>query len=75
LNQGYVATHKIDVFIAGDDAAAKATLAQLIEEGGQHPVDAGPLKRARQLEGLALLLITLQSKMEKPWMNGVKILS
>jgi len=75
LNQGHVANHSIDVFIAGDDENAKATLARLIEEGGQHPVDAGPLKRARQLEGLGLLSITLQSKMEKPWMNGVKILS
>ncbi len=75
LNQGHVATHKIDVFIAGDDENAKAALARLIEEGGQHPVDAGPLKRARQLEGLAFLMITLQSKMEKPWMTGVKILS
>ncbi len=71
--QGHVANQPLDVFIAGDDAQAKATVAQLIEEGGQHPIDAGPLKRARQLEGLGLLNITLQAKHAKPWMNSVKI--
>ncbi len=47
----------------------------LIEAGGQRALDAGPLKRARQLEGLALLSIVLQAKLDKPWMSGVKIVS
>ena len=75
LGQGHVAGQPLDVFIAGDDQQAKATIAKLVQEGGQHPIDAGPLKRARQLEGLALLNITLQSKADKPWMNAVKIIS
>ena len=58
---------------AGDDQEAKDTVARLIEEGGQRPIDAGPLRRARQLEGLGLLNITLQASMAKPWMTGVKI--
>lgn len=75
LAQGHIAGQPLDVFIAGDDEESKATVAKLIEEGGQHPIDAGPLKRARQLEGLALLNITLQSRADKPWMNAVKIIS
>jgi len=34
-----------------------------------------PLKRARQLEHLALLSISLQSKVDKPWMNTLKIVA
>jgi 8-hydroxy-5-deazaflavin:NADPH oxidoreductase len=75
LAQGHVAGQPLDVFIAGDDERAKATVARLIEAGGQRVLDAGPLKRARQLEGLALLSIVLQSKLDKPWMSAVKIVS
>lgn len=75
LAQGHVAGQPLDVFIAGDDADAKATVARLIEAGGLHPIDAGPLRRAQQLENLALLNITIQSQMENPWMSGVKILA
>ena len=73
LAQGHVGGEPIDVFIAGDDAQAKATVTGLIEGAGQHAIDAGPLRRARQLESLGLLNITLQSSMAKPWMTTVKI--
>lgn len=73
LAQGHVGGEPLDVFIAGDDAQAKATVAGLIEAGGQRALDVGPLRRARQLEGLGLLNITLQSSMAKPWMTAVKI--
>lgn len=75
LAQGHVADQPLDVFIAGDDAQAKATLARLVEAGGQRALDVGPLKRARQLEGMALISITLQAKLDKPWMSAVKIVS
>jgi 8-hydroxy-5-deazaflavin:NADPH oxidoreductase len=75
LAQGNVSGQPLDVFIAGDDEQAKAAVARLIEGGGQRVLDAGPLKRARQLEGLALLSIVLQSKLDKPWMSAVKIVS
>jgi 8-hydroxy-5-deazaflavin:NADPH oxidoreductase len=73
LAQGHVGGEPLDVFIAGDDAQAKATVGRLIEEGGQRVFDVGPLRRARQLEGLGLLNITLQSSVAKPWMSAVKI--
>lgn len=75
LAQGNVSGQPLDVLLAGDDEQAKTTVAKLIADGGQRTLDAGPLKRARQLEGLALLSIVLQSKLEKPWMSAVKIVS
>jgi NADPH-dependent F420 reductase len=74
LTQGSLADQPLDVFIAGDDAQAKETLAKLVEAGGQRPIDVGPLRRARLLESLGLLSILLQSKQEKPWMTGFKIM-
>jgi len=74
ISQGNIDGKPLDVFIAGDDAEAKATLAKLIEAGGQHAVDVGPLRFARQIEGLGLLLIVLQSKVKKPWMSSFKLL-
>ncbi len=74
LTQGNLAGGPLDVFIAGDDEQAKATLAKLIEAGGQRPIDVGPLKRARLLESLGLLSILLQTRQEKPWMTGFKII-
>ncbi len=74
LTQGNLAGQPLDVFIAGDDEQAKETLAKLVEAGGQRSIDVGPLRRARLLESLGLLSILLQSKQEKPWMTGFKIL-
>jgi hypothetical protein len=75
LAQGNVGGQPLDVLLAGDDDPAKAALAELLQQGGLHAVDAGPLKRARQLEGMALVSIGLQSKLEKPWMSTFKIAS
>ncbi len=75
LAQGNVAGQPLDVLIAGDDEQAKAVVAKFIGDGGQRALDVGPLKRARQLEGLALLSIVPQAKLEKPWMSAVKLVS
>lgn len=75
LAQGNVGGQPLDVFLAGDDEGAKAALAEMLMQDGLHPIDAGPLKRARQLEGLALLSIGLQPKLAKPWMSTFKIAS
>lgn len=60
LMSGKVAGQPLDVFIAGDDVAAKQAVAKLAVDGGLVAIDAGPLQRSRQLEALALLGITLQ---------------
>jgi hypothetical protein len=47
------------MFYCGDDDGAKTTVAKLIREAGFEPIDAGPLKSARYLEPLAMLMIQL----------------
>lgn len=47
-----------DGYVAGDDAAAKATVLDLVSSIGFRPVDAGPLASARTLEGMAWLNIS-----------------
>jgi predicted dinucleotide-binding enzyme len=60
LVEGAVDGQTLDVFVASNDDAAKAAVLGLVADGGLRGVDAGKLERARQLEGLALLGITLQ---------------
>jgi hypothetical protein len=47
------------LFLCGDDAAAKETVAGLARELGMEPVDCGGLAEARRLEELALLWISV----------------
>ncbi len=75
LLAGEVAGQKLDVFIAGDDADAKAKVVKLVEDGGMRAIDAGPLSRARQIEGMQLLHITLQGTLGTNWGSTLKILS
>jgi len=63
LVAGEVAGQPLDVFIAGDDDAAKAKVAELVTAGGLNAIDVGALDRARQLEALGLLGITLQFRL------------
>ena len=60
LIEGQVAGQPLDVLIAGDDEEANETVAQLVRDGGLRAIDVGPLERARELEGLGFLGITLQ---------------
>jgi 8-hydroxy-5-deazaflavin:NADPH oxidoreductase len=64
---------QLDGFVASDDERAKATVLDLVESIGLHPVDVGPLKRARQLEGLAFLNITLNAENGGSWQSGWKL--
>ena len=56
---GRVGAEQLTLFVAGDDAKAKQTVMQLGRDIGFDPVDAGPLRSARYLEPMALLLINL----------------
>lgn len=75
LHTGQVAGQPLDVFIAGDDADAKAKVAQLVTDGGMRAVDSGPLRRARQIEAMQFLHIALQSELGTNWGSALKILS
>ncbi len=74
LTAGQVDGRPLDVFIAGDDADAKARLSQAIAASGLRPLDAGPLKRARILEGIGFLHIKLQDSLGTNWGSAVNIL-
>lgn len=75
LKQGKVAGYNLDVFVAGDDEEAKNRVMQLVESGGIRAIDAGPLKRARLLEEMALFIVSLQEKMQTNFMSAYKIIS
>jgi hypothetical protein len=75
LLTGQVAGQLLDVFIAGDDADAKNKVAQLVKDGGLRPVDTGPLSRARQIEGMQFLHITVQNTLGTNWGSTIKILN
>jgi 8-hydroxy-5-deazaflavin:NADPH oxidoreductase len=64
---------RLDAFIAGDDPAAKATVAELARSIGLDPIDVGPLVRSRQLEGLAFLNMALNIANDGSWQSGWKL--
>jgi hypothetical protein len=64
---------RLDGYVAGDDGAAKARVLELVGTIGLNPVDVGPLVRARQLEGLAFLNITLNMSHGGSWQSGWKL--
>ncbi len=75
LVAGQVAGQPLDVLIAGDDAAAKKVVAGLVEAGQMRAIDVGALRRARQLEGLGLLGITLQFTLGTQFRTTWKLLA
>ncbi|MCW2788401.1 MAG: oxidoreductase, coenzyme F420-dependent [Aeromicrobium sp.] len=58
------------VLIAGDDADAKSTLAGIVTSGGLKAIDAGSLKRARELEAMGFLQLTLAASEKISWTGG-----
>ncbi|ATL81577.1 NADPH-dependent F420 reductase [Streptomyces samsunensis] len=67
----------LDVFIAGDDAQAKARVSTFIESLGLRPMDTGQLPMARALENAGLLELGLVAHSVKHtnFFLGVSILS
>lgn len=75
LVAGEVDGKPLDVFIAGDDAGAKNVISELVTQGKLRPIDAGPLKRARELEAIGFLGIQLQGTLGTKFMSAWKLLS
>ncbi|GGN21113.1 NADPH-dependent F420 reductase [Streptomyces fuscichromogenes] len=76
LVAGEVGGLPLDVFIAGDDAAARDQVAELVSSGGLNPVVVGALRHARELEGIQLLHMALQTRPEgHGWMSAIKIVA
>jgi predicted dinucleotide-binding enzyme len=68
---------QLDVFMAGDDAHAKASVSAFIESLGLRPMDAGDLSMAHWLEGAGLVEMGLMTHSLKHtnFFLGVSILS
>jgi 8-hydroxy-5-deazaflavin:NADPH oxidoreductase len=75
LVAGAVAGQPLDVFTAGDDAAAKDLVARLVRDGGMRPIDAGTLVRARELEALGYLHMAIQGTLGTHFASAVKIVA
>jgi NADPH-dependent F420 reductase len=70
LASGTVGDLTSTVLIAGDDADAKALLEAVVTAAGLKAIDAGPLKRARELEAFGFLQITLAAAEKLSWLGG-----
>ena len=68
-----VGPNKTTVLIAGDDADAKSELATAISAGGVDAIDAGSLSRARELEAVGFLQLTLAASEKVGWTGGFGI--
>jgi len=63
----------LDAFIAGDDPAAKSTVAELASSLGYRVIDAGGLRMARALEEMAFLNISLNATNGWTWQSAWKL--
>jgi 8-hydroxy-5-deazaflavin:NADPH oxidoreductase len=75
LAAGTVGSLPTTVLIAGDDADAKAELAGIVTSGGIKAVDAGSLARARELEALGFLQLTLAANEKVSWTGGFAVVA
>ncbi len=75
LAAGAVGPLTTTVLVAGDDADAKATLIGVISAAGLKAIDAGALKRAREMEALGFLQISLAAKETVSWTGGFGVVA
>ncbi|RYP84044.1 diguanylate cyclase [Nocardioides guangzhouensis] len=75
LASGSLGALTTTVLIAGDDTDAKADLAAVVDSGGLRALDAGSLKRARELEALGFLQITLAANEKVSWTGGLGVVA
>jgi predicted dinucleotide-binding enzyme len=75
LVEGTVAGTPLDVFVAGDDDAAKGVVAQLATDGGLRAIDVGPLALAHQLEGAGYLNMAVQPALGTNYGSALKVVA
>jgi NADPH-dependent F420 reductase len=73
LDKGSVGPLTTTTLLAGDDTDAKAALIDVLRAGGLQAIDAGGLKRARELEAVGFLQISLAAKEKISWIGGFGI--
>lgn len=75
LVSGRVGDIPTTVLVAGDDTDAKAELGDVVTAAGLRVLDAGGLSRARELEAIGLLQITMAMAGRLPWTGGLAVLT
>jgi NADPH-dependent F420 reductase len=75
LTPGTVGSLPTTVLIAGDDAEAKSLLGGIVTDSGLRAIDAGSLQRARELEAIGFLQITLAAAEKLAWTGGFAVVS
>jgi NADPH-dependent F420 reductase len=75
LATGTVGPLTTTVLIAGDDTDAKSTMAGILTSGGLNAIDAGSLKRARELEAVGFLQLTLAANEKVSWTGGFGVIA
>ncbi|WP_251545416.1 NADPH-dependent F420 reductase [Limosilactobacillus caecicola] len=73
LSSGKVGDTTTTVLIAGDDDAAKKSLATALEASPLQTMDAGSLKRAREMEAVGFLQMKLAASKQISWNGGFGI--
>jgi NADPH-dependent F420 reductase len=73
LASGTIGDQPTTVLIAGDDVDAKGQVAEVVTGGGLKAIDVGDLRRARELEAIAFLQITLAAAEKLPWTGGFAV--
>lgn len=74
LLEGKVAGQMLDIFIAGDDEEANEAVVTLVRTSEMRPIVVGKLERARQLEALGFLGITLQGRLGTAFTTAWKLI-
>jgi predicted dinucleotide-binding enzyme len=72
-SSGRVGKEQLTAFIAGNDERAKQTAMELSRDIGFEPVDVGPLKSARYLEPMAIMIIQMGYKQKMGTNIGFKL--
>jgi predicted dinucleotide-binding enzyme len=75
LASGAIGDLATTVLIAGDDADAKAALDGVLSAGGLRTIDAGSLRRARELEAIGFLQLTLAVGEKVSWVGGFAVVA
>jgi hypothetical protein len=73
LATGTVGISPVTVLVAGDDPDAKATVITLVRDGGLQAEDVGSLNRARDLESVGLLQVTMAAREMISWAGGFAV--
>jgi predicted dinucleotide-binding enzyme len=73
LSAKSVGPNPTTVLVAGDDDGAKAALISAVQAGDVNAIDAGSLRRARELEAMGFLQIKLAAAEQVGWTGGFAV--